>query len=156
MSDAQNFMAALKAKTDPSMGVTDWHCYDQDAVNAHGATTGDDGPVHNDPEWCRANTPFGGTIVQGSLLLATFTQMVKSLVWPDGEMVVRLNYGYDKVRIVQPVKTDQRFRARFDFNDVTQKSEKALMIKVDVTLEGEGDEGPAVVAEWLFYVEFAS
>lgn len=156
MSDAQNFKAALQAKTDPSMGVTDWFCYEQGDVDTHGGNSGDDGPIHNDPEWCKANTPYGGTIVQGSLLLSTFTQMAKSLVWPDGDMHIRLNYGYDKVRIVQPVKTGQRFRARFDFNDVTQKSEKALMIKVDVTLEGESDDGPAIVAEWLFYVEFAS
>lgn len=156
MSDAQNFIAALQAKTDPHMGTTDWYCYDQNGVSQHGATSGDDGPVHNDADWCKANTPYGGTIVQGSLLLSTLTQMAKSLVWPEGEMLLRLNYGYDKVRIMQPVKTGQRFRAHFDFSDAVPKGDAAALIKVKATIEGEGDDGPALMAEWLFYVQFSS
>ena len=113
MGDAANFLAALNAKTDPDMGLTDWFCYDQQAVDIHAKNSGDDGPVHNDPDYCKAHTPFGGTIVQGSLLLSTCTKMAKSLVWPDGDMVFRLNYGFDKVRIIRPVKTGQRFRSRF-------------------------------------------
>ena len=156
MSDAVNFLAALNAKTDPDMGVTDWFQYSQQDIDNHAKTSGDDGPVHNDPAYCKANTPFGGTIVQGSLLMSTLTRMAKSLHWPDGEMVFRLSYGYNKVRIIQPVKTDQRFRGRFQFKNAEPKGEDALLINVDITLEGEGDDVPALIAEWLFYVQFAS
>lgn len=156
MSDAAQFIAELRAKTDTAIGATDWFSYDQDAVDLHAKNTGDDGPVHNDPDYCKANTPFGGTIVQGSLLMSSFTRMVKCLVWPDGEMVFRLNYGYNKVRIVKPVKTGQRFRGHFHFKNVEEKGTNAALIAVDAILQGEGDDGPAVVAEWLFYIQFAS
>lgn len=156
MNEAQKFIAALHSKEDKDMGFTDWYCYDQTSVSQHGATSGDDGPVHNDAEWCKANTPYGGTIVQGSLLLSTLTHMAKSLVWPEADMRVRLNYGYDKVRIIQPIKTGQRFRGKFTFSDASPKGEQAALIKVGVTLDGEGEEGPALMAEWLFYIQFGS
>lgn len=156
MSDAAGFLTALRAKTDPSLGLTDWFAYDQQAIDNHAKKTGDDGPVHNDPDYCKAHTPFGGTIVQGSLLMSTLTRMAKSLEWPDGEMVFRLSYGYNKVRIIQPIKTNQRFRGRFRLKDAEAKGNHALLITVDITLEGEGDDGPAMAAEWLFYVQFAS
>ena len=156
MSDAAGFLAALKAKTNPDFGFTDWFAYNQQAIDNHAKTSGDDGPIHNDPEYCKAHTPFGGTIVQGSLLMSTLTRMAKSLEWPDGEMVFRLSYGYDKVRIIQPINTDQRFRGRFRLKDAEAKGNHALLITVDITLEGEGDDGPALAAEWLFYVQFAS
>jgi len=156
MSDAAGFLAALKAKTNPDLGFTDWFTYNQQAIDNHAKTSGDDGPIHNDPEYCKAHTPFGGTIVQGSLLMSTLTRMAKSLEWPDGEMVFRLSYGYNKVRIIQPIKTDQRFRGRFRLKDAEAKGNHALLITVDITLEGEGNDGPALAAEWLFYVQFAS
>lgn len=156
MSDAAFFLAALKAKTETDMGMTDWYCYDQQAVNAHAATSGDNGPVHNDVEYCKAHTPFGGTIVQGSLLTSTFTHMAKSLVWPDGEMVFRLSYGFNKVRIIRPVKTGQRFRARFDLKAAEPKGTNALLITLDTRFESEGDSRAALIAEWLIYIQFAS
>lgn len=156
MSDAVEFLAALKAKTDADMGLTEWFCYDQQAVDNHAKNSGDEGPVHNDPDYCKAHTPFGGTIVQGSLLLSTFTKMAKSLVWPDGEMVFRLSYGFNKVRIVQPVKTGQRFRSQFMLKHAEPKGTNALLITLDATFEGEGADGPALVAEWLIYIQFAS
>ena len=156
MSDAAQFKAALEAKTEPDMGVTDWFCYDQQAVDIHAKTSGDDGPIHNDPDYCKAHTPFGGTIVQGSLLLSTLTRMAKSLEWPGGEMVFRLSYGYNKVRIIQPIKTGQRFRGRFAYKHTETKGTNALLITVDAMFEGEGDDRPAVVAEWLIYIQFAS
>ena len=156
MSDAEQFLAALQAKTDPNLGVTDWFCYDQQALDIHAENSGDDGPVHNDPEYCLAHTPFGGTIVQGSLLMSTLTRMAKSLEWPAGEMAFRLSYGYNKVRIIRPIKTDQRFRGRFSLRNAEPKGDKALLITVDILLEGEGDDGPALAAEWLFYVQFTS
>ena len=156
MSDAAHFLAELQAKTNPDMGLTDWFCYDQQAIDNHAKTSGDDGPVHNDPEYCKTHTPFGGTIVQGSLLMSTLTRMAKSLQWPPGDMAFRLSYGYNKVRMIQPIKTDQRFRGRFSLKASEPKGDKALLITVDILLEGEGDDGPALAAEWLFYVQFTS
>ena len=156
MSEAENFLEALKAKTGDEMGLTEWYCYDQTAVSTHGANSGDDGPIHSDPAYCKAHTPFGGTIVQGSLLLSTFTRMAKSLVWPPGDMVFRLSYGFNKVRIIQPVKTGQNFRARFHLKDSEPKGEGAVLVTLQASLEAEGTPGAVLVAEWLAYLKFGS
>jgi acyl dehydratase len=156
MSDAKNFIDALNAKIGDEMGVTDWYCYDQEAVSTHGRNSGDDGPIHSDPDYCEANTPFGGTIVQGSLLLSTFTSMAKSLVWPEGEMVFRLSYGFNKVRIIQPVKTGQKFRAHFHLKQAEPKGESAALMTLDAKLEAEGTPGTVLAAEWLAYIQFKS
>jgi acyl dehydratase len=156
MGDAENFLRDLKAKTGEEMGLTQWYCYDQAAVSSHAATSGDDGPIHNDPDYCKANTPFGGTIVQGSLLLSTFTRMAKSLVWPEGEMVFRLSYGFNKVRIIQPVKTGQMFRARFHLKHSEPKGVKAALVTLDASFEAEGSQGAVLAAEWLVYLQFSS
>lgn len=156
MSDAAKFLEALRAKTGDEMGITEWYCYDQTAVSTHGANSGDDGPIHSDPAYCKAHTQFGGTIVQGSLLLSTFTRMAKSLIWPPGEMVFRLSYGFNKVRIIQPVKTGQRFRARFHLKQAEAKGDAAVLVTLDVSLEAEGTPAVVLAAEWLAYLKFGS
>lgn len=138
------------------IGRTDWISYDQTQVDAHGRLTGDDGPIHSDPEWAARETGFGGSIVQGSLLLSTFTRMAKSLEWPDGDLAYRMNYGFNRVRIINPVKTAQPFRGRFQLKDSRAKSELALLVTMDATLETEGSEQPAIAAEWLAYLQFNS
>lgn len=156
MKNATEFLDNIKARAGQEMGVTDWLCFDQDDVNAHGDLTGDQGPIHNDPEWCAANTPFGGTIVQGSLLLSTFTKMAKSLEWPDGDISFRMSYGYNRIRIINPVKTGQRFRGCFALKEAKAKSDTALLLTLDAVIEGEGNETPSVVTEWLAYMQFNS
>jgi acyl dehydratase len=156
VSDTKHFLEALNAKLGEEMGLTDWYCYDQTAVSTHGANSGDDGPIHSDADYCRANTPFGGTIVQGSLLLSTFTSMAKSLVWPPGDMVFRLSYGFNKVRVIQPVKTGQNFRARFQLKQAEAKDDQAALVTLDVSFEAEGTPGTVLAAEWLAYLRFSS
>lgn len=156
MLSADEFLQALGPRLGGEMGLTEWLSYDQQAVNDHGQRTQDDGPIHNDPAFGREQTPFGGTIVQGSLLLSSFTGMAKSLIWPDGDFAYRLNYGFNKVRIIQPVKTGQRFRGRFHLSAAEKKSDTALLVKLAATIEGEGDDMPAIAAEWLIFLQFNS
>lgn len=156
MKNAMEFLDDIKSRAGQEMGVTDWLCFDQGDVNAHGDLTGDQGPIHNDPVWCAANTQFGGTIVQGSLLLSTFTKMAKSLEWPDGDISFRMSYGYNRIRIINPVKTGQRFRGRFTLKEAKAKSDTALVLTLDAVIEGEGNDAPSVVTEWLAYLQFNS
>lgn len=129
--------------------VSDWRIITQDMVNAYSALTGDADPFHDDVEWARANTPFGGTIVQGFLLLAHFTWFARN---PGGEPIddveYVLNYGFDKVRFVRPVPTGKPIRARMLLLGVDDRGPRAVL-KFGVTIEVEGSSEPHVVAEWM-------
>jgi len=154
MLSTRQFEEALGPKIGQEIGLTEWIKYDQAQVDAHGQLTGDDGPIHSDPEWAARETGFGGSIVQGSLLLSTFTRMAKSLEWPDGDLAYRMNYGFNRVRIIRPVKTAQHFRGRFRLKESRPKSDLALLVTMDATIETEGSEQPAIAAEWLAYLQF--
>jgi acyl dehydratase len=129
--------------------VSDWRVVTQEMVSSHSAMTGDADPFHDDVEWSKANTPFGGTIVQGFLLLAQFTWLARhppSEPLDDVEYI--MNYGFDKVRFVRPVPTGTAIRARRRLVAVEDRGARAV-IKFSVILEGEGSSEPFVVAEWL-------
>lgn len=156
MTNAKDYLATLEPRLGTEIGVTEWLAYDQADVDAHSSLTGDDGPIHSDPEWAARETAFGGSIVQGSLLLSTFTKMAKSLKWPDGDIAYRMNYGFDRIRIISPVKTGQRFKGKFVLKEVSPKTDSAILIKMNATIEAEGADRPAVVAEWLAFMQFNS
>ena len=137
------------------LGVSDWIIIDQKMVDDYGVLTKDEGFIHNAPEWSKANTPFGNTIVQGSFLMSNFVYMVKSC----GELHVkdwayRMNYGFNRVRIVNPVITGSRIRGRFALKDVQPKGNDAVVTTLEAVMEIENGDGPAIVAEWLFYVKY--
>ena len=156
MKNAKDYLTDILEKCGQEMGVSDWRSFDQNEVWAHGKLTGDDGPIHNDPEWSAAHTPFGGTIVQGSLLLSTLTQMAKKLQWPEGDMLFRMNYGFNRIRIINPVATGQKYRGRFSLQSAAMKGDHALVVTLGTVLEVEGQTDPALVAEWLIYLQFNS
>jgi acyl dehydratase len=79
--------------------------------------------------------------------------MVDAVTIPIPGIVYRQNYGFDRVRIVQPVKVDDRIRGRFELNRIEPKGPRGMLVHLDVSMEIEGDDiAPAVVAEWLAYV----
>jgi acyl dehydratase len=126
-----------------------WRVITQEMVSAYSALTGDSDPFHDDPEWSRANTPFGGTIVQGFLLLANLTWFTRH---PAGEPLEDveyvMNYGFDWVRFVRPVPVGRPIRARLTLTDVIDRGNRAVL-KYTVAIEVEGSPEPHVVAEWL-------
>lgn len=129
--------------------LSDWRVITQDMVDAHAAVTGDADPFHNDVEWSKAHTPWGGTIVQGFLLLGHLTWFARHPAQEpldDVEMV--MNYGFNKVRFVRPVLTGTRIRARITLLDVDDLGARATL-RFGVAIEVEGSSGPHVVAEWL-------
>ena len=130
--------------------VSSWRPIDQVMVNVHAALTGDADPIHNDPDWARRETPFGGTIVQGFLTLSHLTWFARhAITEPIAGVKYTLNYGFDKVRFVRPIPTGRRVRARFRLLQVTERGDRAI-IKYGVTVEVEGSSEVHVAAEWLF------
>lgn len=129
--------------------LSDWMLVDQDLIDRFADTTRDWMFLHVDAEKA-AQTEFGGTIAHGFLLLSLFAPLRGEIARekPPG-MRNGLNYGLDRVRFVSPVRSGSRVRARFTISELRLDGEGRLRETMDVTLEVEGVERPAVVARWL-------
>ena len=125
-----------------------WSTIDQDRIDAFADCTEDHQFIHVDQARA-AQTPFGGTIAHGFLTLSMLVKMSEEHgVFPEG-MVMGINYGFDKVRFLAPVRAGKRVRLHTEILDVTQKDDKRFLIKSSVTVEIEGEDTPALAAEWL-------
>jgi len=153
--DLNHNLDAVKALIGHEVGLSPWFTIDQDTVNRHAESTGDDEWIHIDPERAARETPFGTPIVQGLLLLSQLTRMTRSLQLPLENVAYRLNYGFERVRLVQPVPVGSRVRGRFELKSVVPKGHHGLLINLDTSIWMESDDiAPAAVAEYLAYVRF--
>jgi acyl dehydratase len=143
----------LAAIVGTDVGVSDWKLIDQATIDGFAALTGDDGPIHTNPEVAAQIAPFGGTIVQGFMMLSHLTGFAKSLRLPDRGVAFRLNYGFDRVRIITPVPVDSRIRGRFSIGGLENRGPNAALLTLHATVELEGVDTPAVVADWLAYLQ---
>lgn len=130
------------------LGRSAWLKIDQQRINLFAEATGDFQFIHVDPEKA-AKTPFGCTIAHGFLTLSLIPKLIEDiLVLPEGLKMV-VNYGLDSVRFIQPVKVDSQVRLKVDLAEVTEKRPGQWLLKVIATLEIEGEEKPAYIAESL-------
>ena len=133
---------------------TDWLEITQERVNQFADATNDHQFIHVDAEKAR-QTLLGGTIAHGYLTLSLLSYFgMQSGVMPEGMSMV-VNYGSDKVRYLTPVRVGSRVRAHMKIIDVTEKNPGQWLIKTGVSIEIEGVEKPALVAEilGLFFVK---
>ncbi|MBP6479501.1 MAG: MaoC family dehydratase [Pseudomonadales bacterium] len=133
------------------LGVSEWIRIEQARVNAFADTTEDHQFIHVDPERAAA-TPFGGTIAHGFLTLSLLPRMMEDIGGGMADAVMGLNYGFDKIRFLAPVKVNSRVRARAKLLDVQEKVPNQFLIKQEITVEIENETKPALVAEWLTMV----
>jgi acyl dehydratase len=141
-------VAEIPSLLGTEIGVTDWFEIDQDRVNLFADATLDDQFIHVDPEGAAA-TPFGGTIAHGFLTLALLPHLLAG-VSPEIEgTLYAMNYGTDKVRFIQPVRVGSRIRARNVLSAADEKRPGQWLLKQTVTMEIEGADKPAMVAELL-------
>ena len=121
---------------------------DQARINAFADCTEDHQFIHLDEE-AAAQTPFGGTIAHGFLTLSLLTKLcAENGIYPEG-IVMGVNYGLDKVRFLNPVRAGKRVRAHTEIVSVDRKDANRFLVKQAVTVEIEGEDTPAVYAEWL-------
>ncbi len=140
--------AELPTLVGTELGVSDWLLIEQDRVNAFADATLDHQFIHIDPEKA-AMTPFGGTIAHGFLTLSLLPHFLEAASVPVEGTLMAINYGTDKVRFLQPVKVGQRVRARSVLGSADEKRPGQWLLKQNVTVEIEGEEKPAMVAEFL-------
>ncbi|WNW13281.1 MaoC family dehydratase [Pseudomonas sp. DTU_2021_1001937_2_SI_NGA_ILE_001] len=130
------------------LGHSDWLTIDQERINLFAEATEDFQFIHVDPEKA-AKTPFGGTIAHGFLSLSLIPKLMgELLVLPEGLKMV-VNYGLDSVRFIQPVAVGSRVRLKLQLAEVTEKKPGQWLLKGTATLEIEGQEKPAYIAEPL-------
>lgn len=130
------------------IGVSDWCVIDQERINKFADVTEDHQYIHVDPEAAKAS-PFGTTVAHGFLTLSMLSKLAESSVLVIEGIKAGVNYGFEKVRFITPVKSGKRIRGRFKLMKIDQRLPGQWAIKYAVTVEIEGEEKPALVAEWL-------
>jgi acyl dehydratase len=141
-------LAEIRSKVGKEVGVSSWQLIDQARIDAFADATEDRQFIHTDPA-AAAKTPFGGTIAHGFLTLSLLSRMgAEAMLIPEG-VKMAVNYGLDRVRFLAPVKTGKRVRGRFMLDSVEEKAPGQVLMRHTVTVEIEGEEKPALTAQWL-------
>lgn len=141
-------LQTLTEQIGATLGTSEWFLVDQSRVDAFADVTLDHQYVHVDPQRAKA-TPFGGTIAHGLLTLSLIVHLCLDFVPKLAGTKLLLNYGFDKVRFVSPVRVGSRIRAQAKLAGVTERAPGQVLIALEVTVEVEHQEKPALVAEWL-------
>jgi acyl dehydratase len=138
----------IRAQIGNEIGVSPWLLVDQERIEAFADATEDRQFIHVDPATA-AQTPFGGTIAHGFLTLSLLSRMAaETMLVPNG-VKMALNYGFDRVRFLAPVKSGKRVRGRFSLDSVDEKAAGQWLMRHNVTVEIEGEDKPALTAVWL-------
>jgi acyl dehydratase len=127
---------------------TEWFKVEQSQINAFADATLDHQFIHVDAEKA-AKTPFGSTIAHGFLSLSMLSHFAESFSVGIEGVKMGINYGFDKVRFLTPVKVNSEIRALAKIDTIIEKSPGKFMITFRVTVEIKGEEKPALMAQWL-------
>lgn len=129
-------------------GVSDWTEITQDRIDKFADVTEDHQFIHVNPEAAKA-TPFGTTIAHGFLTLSMLSKLAAGQVLVLEGVKMGVNYGFDKIRMMNPVKSGKRIRGHFTLMSADQKVPGQWTFKYAVKVEIEGEEKPALAAEWI-------
>jgi len=135
-------------------GVSDWITVDQTMIDAFAGATNDHQFIHTDPERAAAESPYGGTIAHGFLTLSLLSAMNFNALPKIREQTMGINYGFDKIRFMSPVKCGARIRARFTLADARLRGAAMMMTTYEVTVEIENEKRPALTATWITIAQF--
>jgi acyl dehydratase len=138
----------IRARIGQEVGVSGWLLVDQSRIDAFAEATEDRQFIHVDPA-AAAQTPFGGTIAHGFLTLSLLSRMAaEAMLLPD-RLKMAVNYGFERVRFIAPVRSGKRIRGRFVLDSVEEKGPGQMLMRHQVTVEIEGQDKPALTALWL-------
>jgi acyl dehydratase len=138
----------IRAKIGLPVGVSDWIVVGQDRISEFADATDDHQFIHVDPV-AAAAAGFGGTIAHGFLTLSLLSRMAADAMLIPDTTRMAVNYGLDRVRFLAPVKAGTRVRGHFTLESAEEKAPGQLLLKHQVTVEIEGEEKPALTAQWL-------
>jgi acyl dehydratase len=138
----------IRSRVGTSLDPSPWIEIGQPSINAFADVTGDHQFIHVDPEAAKA-TPFGGTVAHGFLTLSLLSQMAGSVMLVPDTTRMGVNYGFDRVRFIAPVRAGKRVRGHFTLASVEEKRPGQWQFLHKVTVEIEGEDRPALTADWI-------
>ena len=141
MTNGERAYEAMQAALGQAEGSGDWLEVDQARIDAFADVTGDHQFIHVDPEACKTMSPWGVPIAHGFLTLSLLTHLSASIPTPAERLegiVMGVNYGFDKVRFVNPVKVGSKVRASGVLKAVEPKDANTLQVTRTITVEIEG------------------
>lgn len=154
MTSAASIVTEFKNRVGDELGVSNWVTITQDMIDRFGDVTLDPDPMHIDPEWCEKNSPFGSTVAFGFLTMSLLISMLHDVMQyrsnnEGGQPNYGLNYGFDRLRLIAPVPVNSRIRGRFVLAGWEERNPGEFLQQIDVTVEIEGQDKPALVGRWL-------
>lgn len=147
--DGKRSLDELRALLGTEIGVSRWMVIDQARIDTFADVTEDWQFIHVDPERARAETPFGGAIAHGFLTLSMLSAMVYEAGPSLKGVAMGVNYGFDKIRFLNPVRAGARIRGHFTLAELDETKPGEVTYKQTVSIEIEDEEKPALVATWI-------
>jgi acyl dehydratase len=148
-------LEAYQAMVGKEIGVSSWHLIDQPRIDTYADVIEDHQFIHIDPERAKKETAFGTTIAHGFLTMSLLSIMSYEVMPVIAGTTMGVNYGFDKLRFISPVRSGKRVRGRFVLAEARLRKPNELQSRTNVTVEIEGEDKPALVAEWLGLIYFA-
>ena len=147
----------LRSRNGQAVGTSRWFDVSQELINEFAHATHDPDPQHIDPEWARAHGPFEGTIAFGFWTASLLSAMAHDIgyyadLMDRADGAYPLNYGFDRLRLITPVPVGGRVRDHMVQKDVEDRGDGKILVRTDNTVEIEGHDRPALIAEWLFMI----
>ena len=148
-------LEAYQAMVGKEIGVSSWHLIDQPRIDTYADVIEDHQFIHVDPERASKETAFGTTIAHGFLTMSLMSIMSYEVMPAIAGTTMGVNYGFDKLRFISPVRSGKRVRGRFVLTEARLRKPNELQSRTNVTVEIEGEDKPALVADWLGLIYFA-
>ena len=137
------------------VGVSSWHLVDQSRIDVYADVIEDHQFIHIDPARAKKETPFGTTVAHGFLTMSLLSIMSYEVMPVIQGTTMGVNYGFDRLRFISPVRAGSRVRGRFTLAEATLRKPTELLSRTHVSVEIEGEQKPALVADWLGLIYFA-
>jgi acyl dehydratase len=141
-------LAELRGKVGQEIGVSKWHEVTQSQIDQFADVTGDHQWIHIDPDRARRESPYGTTIAHGFLTVSLLSMLFSEAIETTGPVKLRVNYGFNRLRFTGAVPSGSRIRGRFTLSSI-KDVEGGVEVTWMSTVEVEGRDKPALVAEWL-------
>jgi acyl dehydratase len=148
-------LETYQAMVGKEVGVSSWHLIDQSRINVYADVIEDHQFIHVDPERAKKETAFGTTVAHGFLTMSLMSIMSYEVMPVIQGTTMGVNYGFDRLRFMSPVRAGSRVRGRFVLKEARLRKPTELQSRTNVTVEIEGEPKPAIVADWLGLIYFA-
>jgi acyl dehydratase len=148
-------LETYQAMVGQEIGLSSWHLVDQGRIDVYADVIEDHQFIHVDPERAKRDRAFGTPVAHGFLTMSLLSIMSYEVMPVIEGTTMGVNYGFDKLRFVSPVKSGSRVRGRFTLTEAKLRKPKELQSRTNVSVEIEGEEKPALVADWIGLIYFA-